>query len=273
MHLLYARFFTKALRDLGYLWFGEPFVRLFNQGQIVLRGRRMSKSRGNVEAPDTYVEQYGADSFRLFLMFIGPWEEGADWDAAGIEGTFKFLKRLWTLVLAHSSAPAHDGPPIEELERLRHRSIKRVTEAMERFRWNIAVAALMEYLRDIQAAKGSEQSISYDRALRSLLLLLAPMAPHISEELWQRLGATRSIHLESWPTYDPAAVAEREVTVVIQVNGKVRDRVIVPAGSSDAELTRLARENPRVKASLDGARVSRVVVVRDRLVNVVTGKG
>jgi leucyl-tRNA synthetase len=270
LHLLYARFFTKALRDLGLLWFGEPFQRLFNQGQIVLRGRRMSKSRGNVEAPDTYVEQYGADAFRLFLMFLGPWEEGADWDDAGIEGTYRFLQRLWRLALAHAAADRRDGPDVEQLERARHRAIKRVTEAYERFRWHIAVASLMEFSNVLQRASAQASSASYDRAVRTLLVLLAPMAPHISEELWQRLGATSSIHLESWPVYDPVLVAEREVPIVFQVNGKVRDRQTVSAGLSKAELKALALSSARVQASVDGARVVDVVVVADRLVNVVT---
>ncbi len=272
LHLLYARFFTKALRDLGLLGFDEPFVRLFNQGQIVLGGRRMSKSRGNVQAPDSYVERYGADAFRLFLMFIGPWEEGADWDDAGIDGTFRFLQRLWTHVLAHAASGAHDEAPLDSLERARHRTVKRVTEAVERFRWNIAVAALMEFLNELQRAPAHRASASYDRALRTLLLLLAPMSPHVSEELWHRLGAERSIHLEPWPTYDQKLVTEREVLIVIQVNGKVRDRKTVPAGRSEAELRALALANERVQASLDGARVTRVVVVPDKLVNVVTEK-
>jgi leucyl-tRNA synthetase len=271
LHLMYARFFTKALRDLGCLWFDEPFLRLFNQGQIVTAGRRMSKSRGNVQAPDSYIERYGADAFRLFLMFIGPWEEGADWDDAGIDGTSRFLHRFWTLALKHA-ASAGQGAPVESLERARHRAVKRVTDAVSRFRWNIAVAGLMEYLRDIQDAKAHVASVSYDRAVRALLLMLAPLAPHISEELWHRLGGEGSVHLQSWPTYDPAMVAEKEVVIVIQVNGKVRDRVTVAAGQSEDELKRLARENPRVRAALDGATITRVHVVPDRLINVVTAK-
>ncbi len=270
LHLLYARFFTKALRDLGLLWFDEPFARLFNQGQIVLGGRRMSKSRGNVQAPDSYVERYGADAFRLFLMFIGPWEDGADWDDAGIDGTYRFLQRLWALALSHTASGTRDGAEVEALERARHRAVKRVTDAVERFRWNIAVAALMEFLNDLQRARAG--SVSYDRGVRTLLLLLAPLAPHISEELWQRLGAARSVHLESWPTYDPELVREREVVIVIQVNGKVRDRQTVPTGRSEAELRALALANERVQASLNGAPVARVVVVPDRLVNVVSEK-
>ena len=271
LHLLYARFFTKALRDLGLLWFDEPFLRLFNQGQIVLRGRRMSKSRGNVEAPDGYVQKYGADAFRLFLMFLGPWEEGADWDDAGIDGTWRFLQRLWGAALEHAGSRS-TGAPVERLEHARHRAVKRVSDAVDRFRWNIAVAALMEYLRDIVEAKADAASVSYDRSVRTLLLLLAPMAPHITEELWHRLGGETSIHLEAWPSYDPAMVAESEVQIVIQVDGKVRDRVTVPAGQSREDLSRLARENARVHSSLNGAAIEKIVVVPDRLVNVVTDR-
>ncbi len=268
MHLLYARFFLKALRDAGLLWFDEPFLRLFNQGQIVLGGRRMSKSRGNVQAPDTYVQKYGADAFRLFLMFIGPWEEGAEWDDAGIDGTARFLQRVWTLAIKHAEG-AHDGPAVDELERARHRTIKRVTDAVERFRWNVAVALLMEFTNELYRVKETE-SRSYDAAARTVLLLLAPMAPHITEELWQRLGATRSIHLEEWPSYDLALATEREVLVVIQVDGRVRDRATVPAGQSEEALRALALGSPKVQAQLDGARVAKVIVVPDRLVNVVT---
>jgi leucyl-tRNA synthetase len=271
MHLLYARFFTKALRDLGYLWFDEPFLRLFNQGQIVTAGRRMSKSRGNVQAPDSYLGRYGADAFRLFLMFIGPWEEGADWDDAGIDGTSRFLNRLWALTLRHVEERG-PGAAVEAMERARHRAVKRVTDAVSRFRWNVAVAAIMEYRRELEDAKVHAGSVSYDRGVRTLLLLLAPMAPHITEELWHRLGEEVSIHLQAWPTYDPALVAEKEVLIVIQVNGKVRDRVTVPAGQGKDALARLARENARVRASLDGAKIRDVIVVEDRLVNVVTEK-
>ncbi|HYY54896.1 MAG TPA: class I tRNA ligase family protein, partial [Candidatus Dormibacteraeota bacterium] len=271
LHLLYARFFSKALRDLGYMWFDEPFLRLFNQGQIVTAGRRMSKSRGNVQAPDSYIERYGTDAFRLFLMFIGPWEEGADWDDAGIDGTSRFLHRVWSLALQHAGKIG-GGPEVESLERARHRAVKRVTDAASRFRWNIAVAALMEYSRDLQEAKAHASSVSYDRGIRALILMLAPMAPHIAEELWHRLGGEGSVHVQSWPTYDAAMVAEKEVLIVLQVNGKVRDRVTVPAGQSEAELERLARDNPRVRAALDGATITRVHVVPDRLINVVTAK-
>ena len=269
LHLLYARFFTKALRDLGLVWFDEPFLRLFNQGQVVFGGRRMSKSRGNVQAPDAYVERYGADAFRLFLMFIGPWENGADWDDAGIEGTARFLQRVWSLVLRHAPARGAQGPENDELERFTHRTIKRVTDAVERFRWNVAVAALMEFANGLQRSTALS-SVSYDRAIRTLLLLLAPLAPHVTEELWHRLGATRSIHLEAWPTYDPSLVSAEEVLVVIQVDGKVRDRAMVPAGQGEDELRRIALRSKRVQASLDGASVARVVVVPDKLVNVVT---
>jgi leucyl-tRNA synthetase len=270
MHLLYARFFCKALRDMGLLWFDEPFVRLFNQGQIVLGGRRMSKSRGNVKAPDSYVERYGADAFRLFLMFIGPWEEGADWDDAGIEGTVRFLHRVWTIVLRHAERVPPNGPSVARLDRSTHRVIKRVTEDVERFRWNTALAALMEFARDLQSSR-DPQSDSYDRAVRTLVLLLAPMAPHITEELWQRLGGRGSVHLERWPSYDPALAAEEKIVIVVQVDGKVRDRVEIAPGTTEAELRALARANPRVLARLDGgARIERIVVVPERLINVVT---
>jgi leucyl-tRNA synthetase len=270
MHLLYARFFCKALRDMGLLWFDEPFLRLFNQGQIVLGGRRMSKSRGNVQAPDSYVQRYGADAFRLFLMFIGPWEEGADWDDAGIEGPVRFLHRVWTIAVREAEGGPRTAPGVEQLDRATHRVIKRVTDDFDRFRWNTALAALMEYSRELQNSKDQE-SVSYARAVRALVLLLAPMAPHIAEELWQRLGGRGSVHLEPWPAYDPALASEDEIVIAVQVDGKVRDRVKIAPGKTESELRELARANPRVQARLgDGARIERIVVVPDRLVNVVT---
>jgi len=263
LHLLYCRFVCKALRDLGYLWFDEPIKHLRNQGTIVFKGRKMSKSRGNVQAPDEYVRRYGADTVRLFVMFMGPWTEGNDWDAAGIEGTSRFLHRVWTVGLTER---AGTGPRDADLDRAVQRTIQKVTEDLEGYRFNTAVAAMMELSTAIYHASGP----SRDDATDALVLLLAPFAPHIAEELWQRRGGTGSVHTQSWPVFDAAAARPMTVTVVAQVNGKVRDRLELPAGLSDDALRKAALASPKVSQALGGAGVGRVIVVKDRLVNVVT---
>ncbi len=263
LHLLYMRFVCKALRDLGYLWFDEPIKHLRNQGTIVFKGRKMSKSRGNVEAPDAYVQRYGADTVRLFVMFMGPWTEGNDWDAAGIEGTSRFLHRVWTIGLsARGSGGARDA----DLDRAVQRTVKKVTEDLEAYHFNTAVAAMMELSTAIFHATGP----SRDDATDALVLLVAPFAPHIAEELWQRRGGTGSVHRQGWPSFDAAMAREVSVTVVAQVNGKVRDRIELAAGTPEKALEQAALASPKVIAAIGGARIQKVIVVADRLVNVVT---
>ena len=263
LHLLYMRFVCKALRDLGYLWFDEPIKHLRNQGIIVFKGRKMSKSRGNVEAPDEYVKRYGADTFRLFMMFQGPWTEGNDWDAAGIEGTSRFLHRVWTIGLTERDS---SGTRDAELDRMVQRTIKKVTEDLEAYHFNTAVAAMMELSTATFHANGP----SRDAATDALVLLLAPFAPHIAEELWQRRGGTGSVHRQRWPTFDAAAARDVTVTVVAQVNGRVRDRIELPAGTPEKGLEQAALASPKVIAAIGGAHIQKVIVVADRLVNVVT---
>ena len=264
LHLLYARFICKVLRDLGYLWFDEPFTHLRNQGTIVFKGRKMSKSRGNVEAPDAYVARYGADTLRLFMMFMGPWTDGADWDAAGIEGSWRFLNRVWTVALQ----PASDGPRDPDLDRMVQRTIERVSTDLEAYHFNTAIAAMMELSTALFHASGP----SRDEGVRTLVLLLAPFAPHLTEELWQRRGGTGSVHQQSWPVFDPAAVRSGDVQIVVQVNGKVRDRLTVPAGSPEATVRSLALASEKVRAAIGGAAIAKTIVVPDRLVSVVTGR-
>ena len=262
LHLLYMRFVCKALRDLGELWFDEPARRLRNQGTIIFGGTKMSKSRGNVKSPDEYTERYGADTLRLFMMFLGPWSQGADWDAAGIDGCHRFLRRVWDLGLAPRST---DGPADGEVDRAVHRTIERVTRDLDDYAFNTAIAAMMELVNVLGKAGGP----SRDRGIDTLVVLLAPFAPYISEELWHRRGGTGSVHQQSWPAFDPKIAAATEVTIVVQVDGKVRDRITVPAGTGKAELERLALASAKVQAALGGARPRTVVAVPDRLVNLV----
>ena len=263
LHLLYMRFMAKALRDLGELWFDEPAIRFRYQGTIVFKGRKMSKSRGNVETPDVYVEKYGADTLRLFMMFMGPWVDGADWDAAGIEGVHRFLRRVWEMAQAEVQ-PA--GPRDAEVDRAVHRTIAKVTDDLQTYSFNTAVAAMMELSNALQHATGP----SRDEGVATLLLLLAPFAPYMTEELWERRGGLGSVHRQSWPAFDPAIAAANEVTIVIQIDGKVRDRITAPAGIPQAAAEKLAMASPKVKAALDGREPGRTIFVPDRLVNFVT---
>jgi leucyl-tRNA synthetase len=274
MHLLYTRFFTKAMRDLGLVDFDEPMIRLFNQGIILgPDGNRMSKSRGNVVNPDDYVGTMGADTVRAYLMFIGPWDGGGPWNPQGIEGVHRFLHRVWHLVLdpAPAGRPSPGPEAALEVRRTIHRTLKRVTEDLEAFRFNTALAALMECtnallrLRDAGAASTDE----WGRAVRTLVLMLAPLTPHIAEELWERLGEPYSVHLQPWPQWDPEAVREETITLVLQVNGRVRDRVSVPVGLPESALRDVALQSEKVRKFIDGKEVEDVIVVPGKLVNVV----
>jgi len=263
LHLLYMRFVTKALRDLGELWFDEPVRRFRYQGTIVFRGRKMSKSRGNVQTPDEYVTRYGADTLRLFMMFMGPWVDGADWDASGIEGVHRFLRRVWEIGQSGAQPP---GPRDADVDRAVHRTIAKVTEDLQTYSFNTAVAAMMELSNALQHATGPTR----DEGVATLLLLLAPFAPYMTEELWERRGGRDSIHRQSWPAYDAKIAAANEITLVLQIDGKVRDRVTAAAGIAQAAAEKLAMASPKVKAALDGRQIERTIFVPDRLVNIVT---
>ncbi|MBM4420724.1 MAG: leucine--tRNA ligase [Chloroflexi bacterium] len=262
LHLLYARFMCKAFRDMGELWFDEPFVQLRNQGTIVFKGRKMSKSRGNVQAPDQYVQRYGADSLRLFMMFMGPWTEGSDWDPAGLEGTWRFLNRVWTTALT----PVDAGPRDPALDGLVQRTIKKLTDDLAEYRFNTAVAALMELTNELLHAAGPSRT----DGIRALVLLLAPMAPHLADELWERIGGTSSVHEQAWPAYDEAAARPKTVTLVVQVDGKVRDRIEIAAGAGEDGARAAAAQSHKVSAALAGASVVRAFHVPDKLLNLVT---
>ena len=290
MHLLYSRFFTKAMRDLGLADAREPFRKLFNQGQILgADGERMSKSRGNVEDPDALVARYGADAVRLYLMFMGPWDQGGPWSAGGISGPVKFLNRVWTIALdPHGREPGDQTggalPPGEEehdaRDRLRaaaHRTLRDVTEDYEGFRWNTMVAKLMELSNLLARYRGTSVAglPEWDEAVRLLLLMLAPAAPHITEELWARQAEARgeaweSIHVQRWPVVDESAVVEQTREIPIQVNGKLRDRITVPAGISEIELEQIIMARDKVVAAIGEKQVARLIHAGGgRLVNIV----
>ncbi len=272
MHLLYSRFFARAARDLGVVDFREPFTRLFNQGTIIAGKAKMSKSRGNVVAPDDYVSRQGADAVRVYLMFIGPWDQGGEWDDSGLAGISRWLNRVWNLVLSPTETTRRaDASQVRELRRLTHKTIRRVTEDVERFRFNTMVAALMEYTNYLARLKesGPVDEAGWQEAMTSLMLLVAPSAPHVAEELWQRTGNAYSIHNQRWPEWDAELAAEEEITLVVQVNGKVRDRILVPADVSEERAKELALSSAKVQPYVAGKSVAKVVYVPGRLVNVV----
>ena len=269
MHLLYARFFTKAIRDIGLIDFGEPFTKLFNQGTIIAGKHKMSKSRGNVINPDAYVADLGADTVRVYMMFIGPWEQGGEWDDSGISGVSRWLNRAWNLAQDSYVSSVSSGD--EELRRTQHETIKKVTEDIERIRFNTMVATLMEYTNYLGKVKetGAVSAKVWQEALRTLLLLLAPSAPHLAEELWQRCGYEYSIHSQPWPAWDESLVAREEFTLVVQVNGKVRDRLTVPVAITEDEARKLAVQQEKVEPYLEGRQVLKVIYVPGKLVNIV----
>jgi leucyl-tRNA synthetase len=276
MHLFYARFFTKAIRDIGLIDFDEPFLRLFNQGTIISQHMKMSKSRGNVVNPDTYVGTLGADTVRAYLMFIAPWERGGDWNDSGISGLYRWLHRVWNLVMegyqANSSISAEENKKADQyLNRLTHQTIKSVTEDIEKIRFNTMIASLMEltnYLDDVRT-KGAVSPAVWKSVMEYLMLMLAPTAPHMTEEMWMLSGKPYSIHNEKWPVWNKDLIQVEEVTLVIQVNGKLRDRFAVPVSISEDEAKKLAFESPKVKPHLVGKQLVNAIYVPGKLVNLV----
>ena len=274
MHLLYFRFYTKALADMGMLDFREPTKRLFNQGMILGEDHeKMSKSRGNVVNPDDLVQKYGTDTVRAYLMFLGPWDAGAPWNPHGIEGLARFFKGVWKL--CQMEAPETVSVKTETEKQLRktlHQTIKKTGEDLEHFRFNTAIAALMSFRNVLKSAPEAAGSDVWQKCLEGMLLMLAPIAPHIAEELWQKIKPdSGSIHQQAWPEYDESLIVEEMVTMVVQINGKVRDRIEMTAGINKEEAQKAALEAPKVQSYLEGMQIRKVIVVPERLVNIVCG--
>jgi leucyl-tRNA synthetase len=270
LHLMYARFFVKVLNDLGLVGFREPFARLFHQGMITYRGGKMSKSRGNVVAPDAMVDRYGADAVRLYILFMGPADEDMEWHDTGIEGTARLLDRVWRLGLEVAARGPVNGAADGPLVRKAHATIARVTDDIERrFQFHTPIAAFFELTNELYRAKDDPGRAAEVRLATEILIsLMQPYAPHIAEELWERLGRER-LWEEPWPQADPAMLEQETFELVVQVNGRVRDRVEVPVDLSDDELVARAKELPRVRAHLDGKEIQKTIVVPGRLVNLV----
>ncbi len=262
LHLLYSRFVTMALHDLGYLDFDEPFTEFRAHGMIVMDGGKMSKSRGNVVVPDEYIQRYGADAFRLYLLYMGPYQESSNFIDTGINGPYRFLSQALRLL----ERLGEEGlPEPRELARARHRCIRKVTAGIRELKFNTAAAEMMSLVKRLREHEGPVPP----ETMRTLALLLGPFCPHLAEELWERLGGAFSVHQQRWPEAELSMLAEDEVVVVVSINGKKRDQLLVAAGTSSEELERQARNLPKIQGWLDGHPVERVVVVSDRQVNFV----
>ncbi|WP_071605114.1 leucine--tRNA ligase [Anaeroarcus burkinensis] len=283
LHLLYSRFFTKVLKDAGLINANEPFKNLLTQGMVLKDGSKMSKSKGNVVAPGEIVEKYGADTARLFILFAAPPERDLEWSDQGVEGAFRFLGRFWRIILHYAQfmpaaesgeyAPEQLAKEAKELRRALHATIKKVTEDVEqRFNFNTAISSIMELVNAMYALKEENKAQVPGLAqelVSSSLRLIAPFAPHMAEELWQLTGGNGSVHKQSWPVYDEAALQVEEVELVLQINGKVRDKIIVPVGLNAAELESLAMGQERVQQAIGDKKVVKVICVPQKLVNIV----
>jgi leucyl-tRNA synthetase len=294
LHLLYARFFTKVLYDAGLVSCREPFVNLLTQGMVIKDGAKMSKSKGNVVSPDEIIGKYGADTARLFILFASPPERDLEWSDQGVEGASRFLQRVWRLVDAFGDEISKDGSgarraaravfggqkPLDapltaddrDLRRLVHRTLQRVTtDVGRRFNFNTAISAIMEMVNGMYEyrEKHSAEGMAFAEGMRLLAIQLAPFAPHVAEEMWSVMGGEGSVHLQPWPEVDREAILTEIATVVVQINGRVRDRIDVPVGMSEKDLEREALSQEKVRRWIDGHDVIKVVCVRDKIVNIV----
>jgi leucyl-tRNA synthetase len=274
LHLLYARFVTKALHDLGYVGFVEPFKRLKSQGMVIMQGAKMSKSKGNLVEPTDIVAEYGADTLRIAVLFAGPIEEDVDWADVSEAGVFRWLGRLCRLVDEHAAsggADAEAAGDTEAVERAAHRAIAGVTDDFEQFKYNTAIAKLMELSNEVGAAqRAGARGPAVQHALEAAAVMLSPIAPFVAEELWQRLGREPSVAFAQWPIFDPAKLATDTITVPVQVDGKVRGEVEVAAEAGEDEVVAAARAVDNVARHLEGRQVEKTVWVPGRLLNLVT---
>ena len=273
MHLLYFRFFHKALRDMGITEGSEPVMQLRNQGMVLAEDNsKMSKSKGNVVAPDVLVKKYGADTVRAYLMFFARWQQGAPWDSNGIEGTARWMRRVWTLFTDPSTPPTASADVKKNLRRRVHQTLKRVTHDFENFEFNTIISSLMELLNEMYKAReaGAVGTPEWDEATEIYVKMMAPVAPHIAEELWtNQLSKPYSIHQQKWPQVDESAAREDSIEIPVQVNGKVRDRIVVAVDASEEEIRKAALASEIVQKYLEGREPRKVIVAHGKLVSVV----
>jgi len=286
LHLLYSRFFVKALHDLGYLHFKEPFKRLFTQGMVCKDGAAMSKSKGNVVTPGDIFSQYGIDATRVMILFTSPPEVDMEWSDKGIEGAYRFLNRVWRLIHQYRSLFQENeqayipddtiNNDIKVLERKIHQTIKKVTEDIEeRFHFNTAISAIMELVNDLYSfdIKKSQMNLQhklvFKNALKTTIKLLNPIAPHFCEELWHQIGHKKSLYLEPWPEYDQEALKEKEILIVVQINGKLRDKIRVPSDITEEDIKKKILELPKITKWINGKKIDKIIVVTGKLLNIV----
>jgi leucyl-tRNA synthetase len=271
LHLLYSRFWHKLLYDLGYVSTPEPFMKLVNQGMILGEdNQKMSKSRGNVVNPDKVIAEYGADSMRLYEMFMGPLEATKPWNTQGVEGVHRFLNKLWRTAINEETSSLNnsikDSDPDEETQRMLHQTIKKVTNDIENFRFNTAISQMMIFVNHISRLENRPKKV-----IETLVLILSPLAPHIAEELWQRLGHKNTLAYENWPKFDENLAKEKEIELAVQVLGKIKDKIVVPADADEEQIKQKALACEKVVAAIAGKQIKKVIVIKSRLVNIVTG--
>ena len=266
LHLLYSRFITMVFKDLGLISFEEPYSKFRAHGLLIKEGAKMSKSRGNVVIPDEYIKKFGADTLRMYLMFLGPFIQGGDFYDSGIEGMHKFVKRVYRLVCENSKLKTQNSKLSAGSQRMINKTIKKVTEDIENLRYNTAISALMEYYNFISR----KETVSKEE-IATIVLLLSPFAPHVTEELWIKLGGKSSVHKTEWPSFDPKFLVEDEVTIVIQINGKIRDTLRVSREESENQqlIEKIAKESQKINKHLDNRKIKKVVYVKGRVINFV----
>jgi len=271
LHLLYARFFTKVLNDLGYIDFNEPFARLFNQGMVCKRSEKsgkvekMSKSKGNVVNPDELVEKYGTDAVRLYELFIGPPDADCEWTDRGIEGTYRFLKKTWDIVWKTKDNYSEER---ENVLRRRHLLIYNITQRIENFKFNTAISEFMEFVNFLSKNEVLNKGVD-KKTIEDFLVMLSPFAPHFCEELWEVLGHSESIFKENWPKYDSGLIISEMVDIPVQINGKLRGELRLRKDVSEKEIIEKARSLDKVKRHLEGRNIKRVIFIRGKVINFV----
>ena len=281
LHLLYSRFFTKVLRDAGLVSFDEPFTNLLTQGMVIKDGSKMSKSKGNVVSPEEIIAKYGADTARLFILFAAPPERDLEWSDQGVEGAWRFLNRVWRIVgqftpLVKEGKENYDVSKLTKeetaLRRVLHQTVAKVTDDVEnRFTFNTAISSIMELVNELYTFQDVEMVNAglVREVVIDLIKLLAPFSPHITEEMWNEIGGEGSVHAQKWPSFDEEAMKEDEVEIVLQINGKVRDRIVVPAEADKTAMEKAALAQPKVQQYTEGKTVVKVIAVPGKLVNIV----
>ncbi|NJD56509.1 MAG: class I tRNA ligase family protein, partial [Nitrospirae bacterium] len=284
LHLLYSRFFTRVIRDLGITTVGEPFTNLLTQGMVIKDGAKMSKSKGNVVDPDYLITRYGSDTSRLFSLFAAPPEKDLDWSDKGVDGAYRFLNRVWAMAQRHceglmaakaATGEAAGSDRVRALVKKTHQTVRKVTLDIEKeYHFNTAIAALMELVNEMNGFEPSDEQAmqAFRFSMENLLLLLSPFTPHITEEIWEMIGNRPSISLQPWPVWDERMAADEELELVIQINGKLRGKLMIPAGTPDGQVREIALRDGKISEAIDGKNIKKVIVIRGRLVNIVTGE-